>query len=116
MLRTCYISAALNLTTALVSFLRFGSNYAMVTMTVYTLLIFAGFRLLQSKNTFNLIPLLTLSCSFLLYNVLYVLLKQFHLIDLYAVHWRLEVQLALPLFIGLLLKAILQRSGKSRLV
>ncbi|WNS42714.1 hypothetical protein [Paenibacillus sp. MMS20-IR301] len=116
MLRTGYLSAALNLATALVSFLRFGSNYALVTMAVYTLLIFAGFRLLQSKNTLSLIPLLTLSCTFLIYNVLYVLLKQLQLIDLYTVHWRLEVQLALPLLVGLLLKAVLQRSGKSRLV
>lgn len=116
MLRTGYLSSVLNLVTAMVSFLRFGGNYALVIMASYTLLIFAGYRLLRSKSTLKLIPLLTVSCSFLLYNVLYVLLKQLHLIDLYAVDWRLEVQLVLPLLIGFLLKAILERSGKSRLV
>ncbi|NOU79187.1 hypothetical protein GC101_09870 [Paenibacillus sp. LMG 31459] len=116
MLRISYISVALNLATAIVSFLRFGSNYALVIMISHTLLLFLGYRLLRSKSHLALIPLLTVSCSFLMYNVVYVLLKQINLVDLYAVDWRLEVQLLLPLLIGLLLKAILERSGKSRLV
>lgn len=114
MLHIGYISAVLNLATAMVSFMRFGSNYALPIMISYTLLFILGYRLLRSKSSLTLIPLLTVSCSFLMYNVVYVLLKQIQLVDLYAVHWRPEVQLILPLLIGLLLKAILERSGKSR--
>lgn len=114
MLRIGYISAVLNLATAMVSFMRFGSNYALAIMISYTLMFILGYRLLRSKSNLTLIPLLTVSCSFLMYNVVYVLLKQIQLVDLYAVHGRPEVQLILPLLIGLLLKAILERSGKSR--
>ncbi|MEK3717842.1 MULTISPECIES: hypothetical protein [unclassified Paenibacillus] len=116
MLRIGYLSAALNLATAMVSFLRFGSNYALLIMASYTLLTLAGYRLLQNKRTLYLIPLLTFSCSFLLYNVTYVLLKQINLVDLYAVDWRLEVQLALPLLVGFAVQTLLKRSGNSRLV
>lgn len=116
MLRIGYLSAALNLVTALVSFLRLGTNYALVIMISYTLIFFIGYRLLRTRGSLNLIPLITVSCFFLIYNVVYVLFKQLQLIDLYVVGWRLEVQLLLPLLIGLLLKAIIGRSGKSRLV
>jgi hypothetical protein len=110
------MSAALNLATAMVSFLRFGSNYALLIMLSYTLMFFAGYRLLRSKGNLALIPALTVSCSFLIYNVVYVLLKQYELADLYTVDWRLGVQLIVPLMLGLILKAILGRSGQSRLV
>ncbi|QUL54504.1 hypothetical protein KDC22_30220 [Paenibacillus tritici] len=116
MLRIGYLSAALNLATAIVSFLRFGSNEALLIMAGYTLLILAGYRLLRNQGVLTLIPLLTFSCFFLIYNVIYVFLKQLHLIDLYAVDWRLEVQLALPLLLGFTVKSFLKRSGKSRFV
>ncbi|WP_238651063.1 hypothetical protein [Paenibacillus piscarius] len=116
MLRISYLSAVLNLVTAFVSFLRFGSNQALLIMTGCSLLLLAGCRILHGRAALTLVPLITISCSFLLYNVVYVLLKQIHLVDLYAVGWRLAVQLLLPLLLGFTLKSILKRSGNSRLV
>lgn len=116
MLRIGYLSAALNLVTAFVSFLRFGSNDALLIMAGCSLLLLGGCRLLHNRAALTLIPLVTISCSFLLYNVVYILLKQIHLADLYAVSWSLAVQLVLPLLLGFTLKSILKRSGNSRLV
>lgn len=93
---------SLSVLTAIVSFILFGGNYAFFTMIGYSILFSIGYR--YTKTNENAIPLLVVNVAFLIFNILYIILNRLNIIDLYSVDWRLEVQLAGPLLLGLVLR------------
>lgn len=106
MLRTGYLLVALSIITAALSYILFGGNYAFLVMISYSLLFLIGYRFLKGSTSFHLIPLLTIHISFSLYNIIYIILKKISVIDLYAVNWRISVQLVLPCLIGFCIRAL----------
>lgn len=106
MIRLRNVTLFLGILMALISLILFGANFAFFIILTYSIMISIGYRFI--KTNVNIIPLLTINISFLLYNLLYIILKKADVIDLYSVDWRLEVQLMLPLLLGFLIKGFVR--------
>lgn len=106
MLRTGYSLVALSIITAALSYILLGGNYAFLVMSSYSLLFLLGYRFLKGKKSLNLIPLFTIHIFFTLYNIIYIPLKKIMGVDLYAVNWRISVQLVFPFLIGISIRAL----------
>ncbi|MRN54332.1 hypothetical protein [Paenibacillus monticola] len=106
MLRAGYLLVALSIITAALSYILLGGNYAFLVMVCFPLLFLIGYRFLKGHPPSELIPMLTIHIFFNLYNILYIILLKISVIDLYAVNWRISVQLVLPCLIGFCIRAL----------
>ncbi|KGE20464.1 hypothetical protein [Paenibacillus wynnii] len=105
------VTLILGILMALISLMLFGANFAFFIILTYSILISVGYRFI--KTNVDIIPLLTITISFLLYNIIYIILKKADVIDLYSVDWRLEVQLMLPSLLGFLIKGFVRQYQKN---
>ncbi|MDQ0192125.1 asparagine N-glycosylation enzyme membrane subunit Stt3 [Paenibacillus wynnii] len=80
MIRLRNLTLFLGILMALISLILFGANFAFFIILTYSVLLSVGYKFI--KTNVDIIPLLTITISFLLYNIIYIILKKADVIDL----------------------------------